>query len=328
MKTYEDYSTSPDGWNVTSTLELGDDGSFSYSEWRTDYTNASLSCGASGTWQRIEGYIVFHTERVDPPIYLPLAEGQKLIARLRDGTLEFGQGWTLHPPNPRQGYTITTPVSNDGTEPRTLVLEPWGTRHTLAPGERVEVVAEGRWWEGEPKVERRADEIVFDGRNGSWATVVPQPPLPSPPPKPESITKPPAPSRTTRAKAPKRIDKPSGMSPVKPLVRPPVPRFVPRAPSPELAALIRRWIEELPAEGMINRLCKENDAVRLDCTEIYLWVLRTDGQVLCIDHESFAQRPEPEDDAEVAYGKIEVAAKTHPELLELLPPDRGWPTNV
>jgi hypothetical protein len=76
---------------------------------------------------------------------------------------------------------------------------------------------------------------------------------------------------------------------------------------------------------MINRLCKENDAIPLDCTEIYLWALRTDGQVLCIDHESAARRAEPEEDAEVAYGKIEVGARTHPELLELLPAERGGP---
>jgi hypothetical protein len=88
---------------------------------------------------------------------------------------------------------------------------------------------------------------------------------------------------------------------------------------------VRRWVEELPTEGMINRLCKENDAIRLDCSEIYLWVLRTDGQVLCIDHESFAQRAEPEVDAEVAYGRIQVGAREHPELLELLPPEHGRP---
>ena len=96
-------------------------------------------------------------------------------------------------------------------------------------------------------------------------------------------------------------------------------------PSPELAALIRRWVEELPTGGLgnyINRLCKENDGIPLDATMIYLWVLRADGQVLCIDHESFAQRAEPETDAEVAYDMIEAGARTHPELLELLPPER------
>jgi hypothetical protein len=113
------------------------------------------------------------------------------------------------------------------------------------------------------------------------------------------------------------------------VVKPPARPFEPRAPSPELAALLRRWVDELPTDSpgsYINRLCKENDAIPLDCTKIYLWVLTTDGQVLCIDHESFAQRAEPEENAEFAYGKIEVGARTHPELLELLPPDRGWPS--
>ncbi len=323
MKTYADYSQHPDGWNVSSTLELEDDGQFSFSEGRTDYTNASLSGGASGTWRRGEGVIIFRAEWVSGPMDFPWAVGQELVARLRDGALDFGSGRTLSPPSPRQEYTLTTPVSNTGTEPLTLVLEPWGTRHTLAPGERVEVVAQGRWWEGEPKLERRPGELVFDGRNGSGATVVP---LPRPPPPPKPKPRPtPAPPRATRAEAPKPLSGPRGRAPVQPLVRPPAPRFEPRAPSPELAALIRRWVQALPAEGMVNRLCKENDAILLDCSDIYLWVLRTDGQVLCIDHESFAQRAEPESDAEVAYGRIKVGAMEHPELLELLPPDRGGP---
>lgn len=324
MKTYEDYSSSPDGWNVSSTLELEEDGRFFYPEGWTDYTNASLSGGAGGTWRRGEGVIIFRVERVYPPINFPWNVGGELVARLRDDALDFGQGWTLRPPTPRQEYTLKTPVSNTGTGPLTLVLEPWGTRHTLAPGERAEVVARGRWWEGEPKIERRDDELVFDGRNGSWATVVPKPPPPPP--------KPPAAQRASRAEAAQMLVTPAVKPTVKPPAGPPaaakVPaaKFEPRAPSHELAALLRRWIDEPPAGGpgnSVNRLCKENDAVPLDCTETYLWVLRTDGRVLCIDHESFAQRAEPEEDAEVAYGKIEVGARTHPELLELLPPDPG-----
>jgi hypothetical protein len=172
MKTYEDYSQSPDGWNVSATLELTDDGRFSYSEGWTDYTNASLSGGAGGTWRRGDGVIFFRAERVYPPMYFPWTVGQELIARLRDGALDFGRGRTLRPPSPRQEYTIKTHVSNASAEPLTLVLEPWGIRHTLAPGERVEVVAKGNWWEGKPTVERRGDEVVFDGRNGSWAAAV------------------------------------------------------------------------------------------------------------------------------------------------------------
>ncbi len=37
MKTYEDYGQSPDGWNVSATLKLEDDGRFSYEELWTDY---------------------------------------------------------------------------------------------------------------------------------------------------------------------------------------------------------------------------------------------------------------------------------------------------
>ena len=300
MKTYEDYSQSPDGWNVSCTLELEDDGKFSYSEGQTDYTNASLSGGAGGTWRRGDGVIILLAERVYPPMYFPWAVGQELIAKLRDGALDFGGGWTLRPPTPRQEYTIKTPLSNTGTGPLPLVLEPWGIRHTLAPGERAEVVARGRWWEGKPTVDTRDDEVAFDGRNGSWATVVPEPPPPTPPPKP----KPPAPPRVPAAGAAKPDAQPRVTPPVwPPVVERPARPFEPRAPSPELAALLRRWVDELPTGGSGNMVDR-----------------------LCIDHESFAQRAEPGENADIAYGKLEPGLKEHPELLELLPPDRGWPS--
>jgi hypothetical protein len=92
---------------------------------------------------------------------------------------------------------------------------------------------------------------------------------------------------------------------------------------------MRRWIDELPAKVLVNRvqrLCKENDALPLDANEFEVWALRTDGQVLYIDHDSFAQRAEPETNADTAYDKIELGMKKYPELLELLPPGRGWPS--
>ena len=98
MKTYEDYSQSPDGWNVSATLELTDDGRFSYSEGWTDYTNASLSGGAGGTWRRGEGVIFFRAERVYPPMYFPWEVGQELMATVRGDALEFAYGWTLRQP--------------------------------------------------------------------------------------------------------------------------------------------------------------------------------------------------------------------------------------
>jgi hypothetical protein len=318
MKTYEDYSQSPDGWNVSATLEITDDGRFSYSEGWTDYTNASLSGGAGGTWRRGDGVIFFRAERVYPPMYFPWEAGRELMATVRGDALEFAQGWTLRTP---QVPIKEIPVRNDATKPMSLVLEPWGIRRTLEPGERVRIVTQGNFWVGQfDKVEYGADEIVYNGWAGTWVTIVPEPPEP----------KPPAPPPKPSAEAAKPAAKP----PVRPPVMPPAPSppkapFEPRAPSPELAALLRRWIDELPMGSpgnYISRLCKKNDAIPLDATQIYLWVLRTDGQVLCIDHESSAQRAEPEENAEVAYGMIEVGAKTHPELLELLPPDRGRPS--
>src|SRR4051812_39581918 len=111
VKTFEDYSRSPDGWNVTATLDLEDDGRFSYSEGWTDYTNASLSGGAAGTWRRVEEAIIFHVESVNPPIYFPWVVGQELPAILRDGALEFERGWKLRPPIQQPERIIRTPFS-------------------------------------------------------------------------------------------------------------------------------------------------------------------------------------------------------------------------
>jgi hypothetical protein len=327
MKTYEYDTQSPDGWNVTATLELTEDRQFGYSEGWTDYTNASLSCGARGTWRRNRAGIVFYAEWVEGPMYFPWEVGKLLTAVEQDGALKFPQGWTFSPPSE---FIVKTPVRNTGTKSLTLVLEPWGIRHGLAPGESVRVVAQGRWWEGYPQVAYSGDEIVFNGRNGSWATVVPEPPLP-PPPTPPQPPKPPAQPRVPDAKAAKPDDKPPVTTTIKPPTAPSPTRapaaaqFEPRAPSPELAALIRQWIDGLPTEGMenwIGRLCKENDAIPLDCTRFDLWVLQPDGQVMCIDHDSFARRAEPETNAEVAYGKLALGAEIHPELWELLPPER------
>jgi hypothetical protein len=124
MKTYEDSSQSPDGWNVTSTLTLEEDGRFFYSEGWTDYTNASLSGGARGTWRRDGGVFVFHAEEVHGAMYFPWAKGRELIARLRDNDLDFERGWTLRPPSPPWEHILKTPVRNDGAVPLTLVLEP------------------------------------------------------------------------------------------------------------------------------------------------------------------------------------------------------------
>ena len=132
MTIYEDYSQSPDGWNVTSTLRLEDDGRFSYEERWTDYTNASLYGGAEGRWRRDSGVVVFLAESVEGSMYHPWAAGQELKAVERGATLDFGGGCTLRIPPERE---VNIPVRNTGFKPLTVVLEPWGIRHTVAPGE-------------------------------------------------------------------------------------------------------------------------------------------------------------------------------------------------
>lgn len=173
MKTYEDNSSSPDGWNVSATLKLDDDGRFTYSEGWTDYTNASLSGGAAGTWRRGDGVIFFRAESAQGPMYFPWEVGRELAATVRGDALEFAHGRTLSPP---PDYIKEIPVCNDATKPMPLVLEPWGIRRTLAPGERVRIVTQGDFWVGQfDKVEYGADEIVYRGWGGTWATIVPEP---------------------------------------------------------------------------------------------------------------------------------------------------------
>lgn len=327
MKTYEYYGSSPDGWKVNGTLELDPNGYFSYSEGWTDYTNASLSGGAGGTWRRGEGILIFRADKVYPTMYFPWTVGWEVTATVRGDELDFPNGWTF---SLETDELHEIPVHNEAAKPMPLVLEPWGIRRTLAPGERVRIVTQGNFWYGQfDKVEYRADEIVYRGSITTWATIVPEPatPPPAPPPEPPPPAPKPAPAAKTEP-ADKPTVEPAATPQVKPPTRPAAPPFVPRAPSPELAALLRRWIDELPTEGLENwlrRLCKDNDALPLGGTEIYMWMLRTDGQVLCVDHEGFRQPAEPEEDAVVAYDMIELGARTHPELSELLPPDRRPP---
>jgi hypothetical protein len=213
MTTYYDTSQSPDGWNVTATLTLGDDGRFAYEELWTDYTGAGMGGGAAGRWRRDGGTVVFHAESVEGHMFHPWAAGKELSAVERGRVLDFGGGVTLRAPQ---------------------------------------------------------------GREAAVRNYV---------------------------------------------------RFEPATPSPELAALIRRRVDELPEPDGANfvlRLCKQHGSLPLHCTQIYLWLLRPDGRVLCIDHDTVAQSAEPEEDPVTAYAVLAHGAATYPELGELLPPLPEW----
>lgn len=63
------------------------------------------------------------------------------------------------------------PVRNDGSTPLTVVLEPSGARHIVAPGGQVLVVARGPSG-GQLEVEHGVDELIVRGWNASHLDVV------------------------------------------------------------------------------------------------------------------------------------------------------------
>lgn len=64
------------------------------------------------------------------------------------------------------------PIRNEGDEDLTVVIEPWGVSHRVAPGTRVLVVARGPAG-GECEVEHAGAEIIVYGWGGSRVAVVP-----------------------------------------------------------------------------------------------------------------------------------------------------------
>lgn len=314
MRIYEDFSPSADEWNITSTLELGDDGRFVYSETWASYAG-SAGGQAEGRWRPTADGIVLKAERVDGHTYLLREAGREQRAVERGGVLDFGGGMTLRlrpppppppPPAPPREREQIVPLRNDGAKPLTLILEPWGTEHVIAPGARVKIVARGPEGAGELEIVHGTDEVVVWGWSGSRVGIVPeQEPAPD---RPESrprisgvTTIVPAPDQPARAETP----------------RPAVP------PSPELTARIRAWIDALPPGGIGNpipRLGREHGFLPLHATQIYLWGVRPDGVVMWMDHEAFRDTPEPETDPLILYAVLARGAETYPELREILPP--------
>jgi hypothetical protein len=99
-------------------------------------------------------------------------------------------------------------------------------------------------------------------------------------------------------------------------------RSGPRTPTPELAGRIRELIAQLPPAGLGQvgvRLGREYEMLPLASNSIYLWGLRPNGVILCVDHESFAQRAEVETDPVAAYAAMMQGVQRHPELQPLVP---------
>ena len=92
---------------------------------------------------------------------------------------------------------------------------------------------------------------------------------------------------------------------------------------PEHAHWIQRRIDELRADTLGDwprRVCKEQlNALPLAGNSIYIWALRPDGSVVCLDHEAFALPWEVETDPVVVYAVLLQGAHRYPELQALVP---------
>jgi hypothetical protein len=95
-------------------------------------------------------------------------------------------------------------------------------------------------------------------------------------------------------------------------------------PTPELAARIQQLIGELEPKTFGDwplRVCRDDlNALPLRGNRIFLWALRPDGAVICMDHEAYGHPTEPETDPLILYAVLFQAARRHPELQELVPP--------
>lgn len=92
--------------------------------------------------------------------------------------------------------------------------------------------------------------------------------------------------------------------------------------SAKLATQIQEWIAALPTDGLSNwvlNVCKEEQMLPLHSTSIYIWALRPDGRVLCMDHEAFSHPIDEETDPHKLYAVLNQGARDYPELIELIP---------
>jgi hypothetical protein len=92
---------------------------------------------------------------------------------------------------------------------------------------------------------------------------------------------------------------------------PPVPADLPD----RVRALLDAW---QPADW-VGRACKERGGLPLGGNQIYIWALRPDGEILCIDHESFSHATEPETDPLTRFAMMVQGARRHPELSDAIP---------
>lgn len=92
----------------------------------------------------------------------------------------------------------------------------------------------------------------------------------------------------------------------------------------EAQAFIQRQLDAMqPDDSLgdwVRRRCKaELRAWPIDSNLVYLWALRPDGTLLCMDHEALGGPTEEEQDPRRAAVVLTRAARSHPELRCLVP---------
>jgi hypothetical protein len=96
---------------------------------------------------------------------------------------------------------------------------------------------------------------------------------------------------------------------------------------PELGRQIQARIDALATSdprAWPVRVCEEEmNALPLHGNQIYLWALRPDGVVLCLDHESASHSFERETDPLTLYAVLVQGAERYPELRSLVPAPPG-----
>ena len=83
----------------------------------------------------------------------------------------------------------------------------------------------------------------------------------------------------------------------------------------------------MPTEGILywrQKCLKDINALPIWGNQIYIWAIRPDGVVFCMDHEAFNHPTEVETDPAAIYEALSQGASTFPELRELLP---AWPAD-
>lgn len=92
---------------------------------------------------------------------------------------------------------------------------------------------------------------------------------------------------------------------------------------PHVSRAIQRRIDEIEDDspgGWVGRACRhELNALPALANQVYVWALRPNGTVVCMDHESFSRSVEEVADPLQVHAVWQGAARRYPELREGAP---------